>query len=125
MVARNWPAAPYLEISAARVQYTDQPAPSLVNRSADDYHLKTGVRWTLSPTVTATGWRFNERNTEDRFVPSYHSYFFDGGFIWQPSPAFLFQANVERFIGEPSMIFAVLAYVRRYPQRPPIFLFPG
>ena len=126
VVARNWPVAPYLDISAARVQYTDQPAPSLVNRSADDYHLKTGVRWTLSPTVTAdVGWRFNERNTEDRFVPSFNSNFFDGGFVWQPSPTFLFQANVERFIGEPSTNFAVLADVRSYSAKATYLPVPG
>lgn len=126
LLGKNWAVAPYVELSTARVDYTDQPAPALVDRSANDYHAKTGVRWTASPTLTADiGWRFNERNTQDRFVPSYSSNFFDGGLVWRPSPFFAFQASVERFIGEPSTNFAILADVRSYSLKSTYLPVPG
>ena len=58
LLGNNWRAAPYAEAGAARLDYTDQPAPALVNRSASDYHAKAGVRLTISPTLSSdVGWR--------------------------------------------------------------------
>ena len=87
----------------------------MVDRSADDYHVKAGVRVNLSPTIsTDLGTRVNWRDTDDRLIGSYSSDFFDGSLTWRPSPFFLFSASVERYIGEPATDFAVLSDVRSY-----------
>jgi hypothetical protein len=115
LLGSHWRIAPYAEVTAARVEYTDQPDPALVNRSAGDYDGKAGVRWSASPVLSAdVGWRFNERDTDDHRVRSFNSNFFDGSLTWQPSPAFFFKAYVERTIGEPSTNFAILADVHTY-----------
>ncbi len=115
LLGNSWRVSPYAEASGARVNYTDQPNPAQLNRSADDYDIKGGVRLALSPTVSAdAGWRFNERDTDDRRVTSFSSNGFDGSLTWKPSPLFLFSASVERYIGEPSTDLAVLADVHSY-----------
>ena len=115
LIGNNWRIAPYAEISAARVDYTNQPDPAVLDRSADDFHVKGGLRLTLSPTLsTDLGWRFNERDTDDPYAPSFRSNFFDGSLSWKPSSLFLFSASVERYIGEPTTYPAVLADVRSY-----------
>ncbi len=115
LLGNAWRVSPYAETSAARVDYTDQPTPALINRSADDYYGKGGLRVRLSPELTAdVGWRWNERNTDDSLVRSYTSNFFDGNLTWRPSPFFFFTGSVERFIGEPSTSFAILSDVRSY-----------
>ena len=126
LLGTNWPVAPYAEVSGARVDYTDQPDPALVNRSADDYHAKSGVRVTLSPALyTDLGWRFNWRDTDDRRVPYYNSSYFDGSLTWRPSPFLLFAASVERYIGEPSTDFAVLSDVKSYAVKMTYLPVPG
>ena len=118
--------APYAELSAARVNYTNQPVPAIVDRSADDYHEKLGARFTLSPTLfTDLGWRLNERNTDDTRITSFQSDFFDGAVTWRPSPFFFFNASVERYIGEPSTTLAVLADVRSYTAKVTYLPVPG
>jgi hypothetical protein len=115
LVGASWFIQPYAEADAARVNYTDQPAPAIVNRNADDYHVKGGARFILSPELaTDVGWRWNFRDTDDYRVRSYESNFFDGSLTWRPSPFFTFAASVERIIGEPSTAFAILSDIRSY-----------
>ena len=58
LYGNNLLLAPYGEAAAARVQYTDQPDPALIDRSADDYYAKAGLRWAVSPVLSADlGWR--------------------------------------------------------------------
>ena len=122
----NSPIAPYLEASGARVEYTDQPAPAVVNRSADDYHIKTGVRLSLTPEVTAdVGWRFNWRLPDDHRIDYYNSNYFDGALTWRPSPFFTLSGSIERYIGEPSTDFAVLSDVRSYQLKANYLPIPG
>jgi hypothetical protein len=126
LLGNSWLVSPYAELSAARVDYTDQPKPALVDRSADDFHAKAGVRWTVSPVLyTDIGWRFNQRDTDDHRITSFNSNYFDGSLTWQPSPAFFFKASVERYIGEPSTNFAILADVRSYAFRATYIPVPG
>ena len=115
LLTKNCCVNPYVEMSAARVDYTDQPNPAALDRSADDYHAKGGLRFVLSPTFsTDLGWRLNARDTDDTRVTSFQSNFFDGSLNWKPSTSFLFSASVERYIGEPSTYPAVLSDVRSY-----------
>ncbi len=126
LLGTNWPAAPYAEVSAARVDYTAQPDPSAIDRSADDYHVKAGMRFAISPTLsTDLGWRFNERNTDDRRVREFDSNFFDGNLTWRPTPFFSFGASAERYIGEPSTNFGVLADVHSYSVKAGYLPVPG
>ena len=105
----------YAEAFAARVDYTDQPFPSIINRSADDYSAKAGTRVTFSPTLyTDLGWRFNQRNLEDNRVRDYTSTYFDGAITWRPSPFFFVTAAIQRTIGEPTMELALLSDIRSY-----------
>ena len=115
LLTKNCCVNPYAEVSVARVDYTDQPVPAILDRSADDYHAKGGLRMVLSPTLTADlGWRLNWRDTDDTRVSSFQSNFVDGSLSWKPSTSFLFSASVERYIGEPSTFPAVLSDVHSY-----------
>ena len=126
LFGQNGAFAPYAEVSAARVDYTDQPDPAALNRSADDYHVKAGVRVALSPTLsTDLGARVNWRDTDDHVITSYSSSFFDGNLTWKPSPFFLFTTSVERYIGEPSTNLGVLADVRSYTAKVSYLPVPG
>ncbi len=126
LLGNGWRVAPYAEVIAARVEYTDQPIPELVNRSADDYDAKAGVRVPISPYLsTDIGWRFNWRDTDDRRITSYYSNFFDASLTWRPSPFFFFTGSMERFIGEPSTNFAVLSDVRAYTVKATYLPVPG
>ena len=126
LLGNSWLVAPYAQLTAARVDYTDQPSPASLNRSADDYYAKTGLRLTFSPTVTAdAGWRFNQRNTDDHRVTSFNSNAFDGSLTWRPSPVFFVSAYTERYIGEPSTNPAVLADVRSYALKMTYLPVPG
>ena len=126
LLGTNWRAAPYAEASAAAVYYTDQPAPALINRNADDYHAKAGVRWTASPVLSADiGWRVNWRDTEDRRVTSFNSNFFDGSLTWRPSPLFYMTVSVEGYIGEPSTFFGVLSDTRSFTAKATYLPVPG
>ena len=126
LLGGNWTASPYADVSAARVDYTDQPAGSHVDRSADDYHAKAGVRLHLSPELTADiGWRVNVRDTEDHRVGSFDSNGFDGSLTWKPSPFFNFTAAAERSVGEPATTFAVLSDMRSYTLKAGYLPVPG
>ncbi|MGO9474442.1 MAG: outer membrane beta-barrel protein [Rhodomicrobium sp.] len=126
LLGSNWFVAPYTEVSGARVDYTDQPNPTLIDRSADDYHAKAGVRVTFSPTLYSdVGWRFNWRDTDDHRITNYESNFFDGSLSWRPAPFFNFTASAERYIGEPATTFAVLADVRSYTVKGTYLPVPG
>ncbi len=126
LLGRGWAASPYVEVSGARVDYTDQSDPAAVDRSANDYHAKAGLRLHLSPELTTdVGWRVNWRDTEDRQVGSYDSDGFDGSLTWRPSPFFNLTAAVERYIGEPSTSMGVLADVRSYSVKAGYLPVPG
>ena len=58
-------------------------------------------------------------------MTSYNSNFFDGSLTWQPSPLFQLAASVERYIGEPSTTFGILADVRSYGVRATYLPVPG
>ena len=126
LIGSTWIAAPYGEVSAGRVNYTDQPKPNLIDRSADDYHAKAGVRFNVSPQFTADiGWRANQRDTDDRRITSYSSTYFDGALTWRPSPFFALTGAVERYIGEPSTYIGILADVRSYSVKASYLPVPG
>ncbi len=126
MIGNTWVAAPYAEVSGARVDYTDQPKPNLIDRSADDYHAKAGLRFNVSPQFTAdTGWRANLRDTDDRRITSYSSTYFDGALTWRPSPFFTLTGAIERYIGEPSTYIGILADVRSYSVKASYVPVPG
>ncbi|MGO9171477.1 MAG: outer membrane beta-barrel protein [Rhodomicrobium sp.] len=126
LLGSNWFVAPYTEVSGARVDYTDQPNPDLLDRSADDYHAKAGLRVTFSPTLFSdVGWRFNWRDTDDHRITNYESNFFDGSLTWRPAPFFNFTASAERYIGEPATPLAVLADVRAYTVKGTYLPVPG
>jgi hypothetical protein len=106
---------PYVEAGAAKIDYTDQPMPVLVNRDGDDYFAKSGVRIAFSPTLRAdVGWRWNQRDLDKGPISGYNSDFFDGSITWSPSPYFAMTASLERTIGEPTTAFGLLSDLRTY-----------
>jgi hypothetical protein len=112
--ANSWIGA-YAELSAARIDYTDQPKPLLINRSADDYSAKAGTRLTLSPAFyTDFGWHWSWRYLDDSKLREYSSNFFDGALTWRPSPFFFVTASVQRTIGEATLDPALLSDIRSY-----------
>ena len=126
LIGNTWVAAPYAEVSGARVDYTNQPQPDLIDRSANDYHAKAGLRFNVSPQFTVdTGWRANLRDTDDRRVTSYSSDYFDGSLTWRPSPFFILTGAIERYIGEPTTYLGILADVRSYSVKASYVPIPG
>jgi hypothetical protein len=115
MYGYNSFVAPYAQVFGARVDYTNQPDPLLLDRSAGDYSAKGGVRVTLSPMFyTDLGWRANVRNFDRAQFGQYSSNDFDGAFTWRPSPYFFAQASYSRSIGEPTIDPAVASDIRSY-----------
>jgi hypothetical protein len=105
----------YAEGGAAQVNYLSSEAVSVVNRNADDYHAKAGVRITFSPVLRSDiGWRWNWRDMEDTAAGRFNSDAFDGGLTWSPTRFFSVTASAERTIGEASTAFGLLADVRSY-----------
>lgn len=106
--------APYTELSAALVDYTNQPDIGVVNRDGEDYSGKGGIRVTLSPFFQADiGWRWNWRELKDPTIDEFDSNYFDGSLTWQPWHFFSLTGSFDRYIGEPSAAFSRLADVKR------------
>ena len=98
--------------------YTDQPDESRLNRDATEFWLIGGVRLNLSPYLLAElGWRYNDRNIDDRVIGSYDSHGFDSKITWAPSDYLTVVFEADRLLAEPSASFAVVADVTRYEVR--------
>lgn len=95
--------------------YTDQPDETRINRDANEFWLIGGVRLNLSPYLRAElGWRYNDRDIEDRVIGDYDSHGFDSKITWVPNDYLTIVFEADRFLAEPSATFAVVADVRRY-----------
>ncbi len=113
LVGNNHWLAPYVQAAAADVDYTNQRLESVIDRDARDYHVKGGVRVTVSPTFQADiGWRWNHRNLDDTVISSFTSSYFDGSIRWAPSPFFSAHATIDRTIDETSVLFGRLSDVK-------------
>lgn len=98
--------------------YTDQPDESRLNRDATEFWLIGGVRLNLSPYLLAElGWRYNDRDIDDRVIGSYDSHGFDSKITWAPNDFLTVVFEADRFLAEPSASFAVVADVTRYEVR--------
>ena len=86
----------------ARIDYTGQHLPGLVNRDGEDIWGLMGLRLALSPQLRAdVGWRFNRRNlTGDPKWSDFASNYFDAKFSWTPSTRFSMVFDIDRTLGE-------------------------
>ncbi|MGH1418394.1 MAG: outer membrane beta-barrel protein [Hyphomicrobiaceae bacterium] len=113
LLGNNKPVAPYIEGAVAKVDYTDQRLEALIDRDADDYHVKGGLRVTVSPSLQADiGWRFNRRELDDTTIRGFSSSYFDGSIRWTPSPFFSAYVTIDRIIDEPSTLIGRLGDVK-------------
>lgn len=114
LIGNKRAVALYGEASAARIDYDNQLLESVIDRDADDYYAKTGLRLTLSPYLqTDLGWRWNRRELQASGF-EYESDYFDAAVRWTPSQYFSLTATIDRTIEEPSGAFATLADVKSY-----------
>jgi Putative beta-barrel porin 2 len=112
---RQWVGL-YGEVSGAVVDYTDQQLPTVIDRNADDYYAKIGLRITPSATLQADiGWRWNRREFDNwAATPDFTSDFFDASLRWTPWSYFSLYASVDRIIGEPSQAISRAADTKSY-----------
>jgi hypothetical protein len=109
LVAPKAVAGLYGEVGAALVDYLSQPDVRVVNRDATEGWIKGGVRVNIGQTLRVeAGWRFNDRETEDRRVSSYSSSFFDGKVIWAALPTTTVVFDIDRKLVEPGTAFAIV-----------------
>jgi hypothetical protein len=115
LLGNNYWLAPYVEVGAANLDYFNQKDESLVDRDADDFHAKGGVRVTFSPALQADfGMRWNRRDLEDARFSDFQSSYFDFALRWTPWRYFSLTANIDRTIEEPSGLRGVLADTKTY-----------
>ena len=92
----------YSEIGGANLDYYSQNTERFLDRDATEFWAISGFRFNLHPSlVVDTGWRFNVRQTEDKFVEERDSNYFDGRLIWTPSQTVRFVAEIDRQFVEP------------------------
>jgi hypothetical protein len=71
--------APFFELAAARIDFTNQIDKAVLNRNATEFYGIAGVRITLNPKLHIDlGGRFNNRDLEDSRLASHTGAFFDG-----------------------------------------------
>jgi len=115
LLGNNYWLAPYVEVGAANLDYFNQKDESQVDRDADDFHAKGGLRVTFSPALQADfGMRWNRRDLEDARFSDFQSSYFDFALRWTPWSYFSLTASIDRTIEEPSGLLAVLADTRTY-----------
>lgn len=115
LLGNNFWLAPYVEVGAANLDYFDQKDESQVDRDAEDYHAKGGVRVTFSPVLQADfGLRWNRRDLEDTRFSEFDSSYFDFALRWTPWTYFSLTASIDRTIEEPSGLLSVLADTKTY-----------
>ncbi len=115
LLGNNYWLAPYVEVGAANLDYFNQKDESLVDRDADDFHAKGGMRVTFSPALQADfGMRWNRRDLEDARFSEFDSNYFDFALRWTPWTYFSLSANIDRTIEEPSGLRGVLADTKTY-----------
>ena len=95
--------------------YTNQPDESQLDRDAVDLWVSSGFRFNFSPSLRAElGWRFNERDLEDRTVGSYSSDGFDAKVTWEPNELLSIIYEADTFLAEPSAAFSRVGDRRRH-----------
>lgn len=116
LYGNNAKVAPYFEAAAAEVDYTDQTAENIIDRDANDFYVKGGLRFTFSPFLQAdVGGRWNRRDLDnDPLVDSFTAGYFDGSINWAPSQYFSAFATVDRTIEEPSLLIGRLSDVKGF-----------
>jgi hypothetical protein len=115
LLGNNFWLAPYVEVGAAHLDYFNQKDVSQVDRDADDFHAKGGLRVTFSPALQADfGMRWNRRDLEDARFSEFDSSYFDFALRWTPWTYFSLTASIDRTIEEPSGLLAVLADTKTY-----------
>lgn len=118
LLGNNFWLAPYVEVGAANLDYFNQKDESQVDRDADDFHAKGGLRVTFSPALQADfGMRWNRRDLEDARFSDFQSSYFDFALRWTPWSFFSLTASIDRSIEEPSGLRAVLADTKTYSLR--------
>jgi hypothetical protein len=102
--------APFVSGSIAAIDYFNNVDPSVLNRDAIDGWVLGGVRVKLNKQLyVELGTRYNQRNTEDPRVGTFHSSGFDGRVVWTPISGVTVSLDYDRTITEPGSTDAVLA----------------
>jgi hypothetical protein len=97
LVLKDRALAPFFEVSAARVEFTNQVNTALLNRNAYEVYGIAGVRLTINPKLRIdVGGRVNSRELEDTRVSHHTSAYFDGKIVWAPSEMVDIEFNIER-----------------------------
>jgi hypothetical protein len=89
--------APFFELSAARIQFSNQIDTAVLNRNANEFYGIAGVRITLGPKLHIDlGGRVNNRDLDDQRAASHTGAFFDGKIVWSPTDRIDVEVNVDR-----------------------------
>ena len=102
--------APFVSGAISALEYFNNVDPSVLNRDAMDGWIVGGARVKLNKKLYVDlGARYNQRNTEDPHVGTFHSSGFDGRIVWTPLSGVTVSLDYDRTITEPGSTNAVLA----------------
>ena len=102
MLMKDQRIAPYIQVGAALVDFTDQIDTAVLNRNSRDAFAIGGVRVKLMPDLFADlGVRYNNRQIDDPTIKHHDSAFFDGKLVWEASKSLNVEFNVDRTNQDP------------------------
>lgn len=99
---KNEGVAPYLEVAAATIDFTQQINTAVLNRDSREVYGIAGLRITASPQLRFDlGGRINDRRLDDPNMRNHTSGFFDGKIVWTPRDDLSVEFNVGRTYTDP------------------------
>jgi hypothetical protein len=108
LMMRNQMVAPFVVGNYAAVDYFEQVANPLINRTAWEYWTTAGARITFSPDFSIdAGARYNYRNFDDLTFSQFSSAYPDIRFTWHAFDGWTLRGIVERQIVEPTTTFGL------------------
>jgi hypothetical protein len=100
--------APFIVGNYADVDYFEQVANPIINRTAWEYWATAGARVTFSPDFSVDlGARYNHRNFDDLIFTQFSSAYPDIRFTWHAYDGWTVRGVVERQIVEPTTSFGL------------------
>lgn len=102
LLLKNRTVAPYFEIGAAQLDFTQQINQAVLDRDAREIYGIAGLRFTITPQLRVDlGARAIHREIEDLTFKSHSTAFFDGKLVWTPHDRLFVEINVDRTNTDP------------------------
>lgn len=102
LLMKNRTVAPYFEVGAAQIDFTQQINQNVLDRDAREVYGIAGLRFTITPQLRVDlGVRGISREIEDKNFSHRSTAFFDGKLVWTPHDRLFVEFNVDRTNTDP------------------------